>query len=33
MNEDIEIEEVSRIIRNFLNINYAICRDCRETSD
>lgn len=33
MSEDIEIEEVSRIIRDFLNVNFVICKECREASD
>jgi hypothetical protein len=30
MDADNEIAEVSRIIRDFLNVNVAVCRDCRE---
>ena len=30
MDIDMEIDEVSRIIRDFLNVNVAICKDCRE---
>ena len=30
MDIDMEIDEVSRIIRDFLNVNVVICKDCRE---
>ncbi len=30
MDIDTEIDEVSRIIRDFLNVNVVICKDCRE---
>jgi len=33
MDVDMEIDEVSRIIRDFLNVNVAICKECREELD
>ena len=33
MDIDMEIDEVSRIIRDFLNVNVAVCKDCREAFD
>ncbi len=33
MDVDMEIDEVSRIIRDFLHVNVAVCKDCRETLD
>ncbi len=33
MDVDMEIEEVSRIIRDFLNVNVAVCKECRESAE
>ena len=31
MDVDKEIDEVTRIIRNFLHVNVAICQNCQDT--
>ncbi len=33
MDIDMEIAEVSRIIRDFLHVNVVVCKNCREASE